>query len=107
MLDKQRRKRKRQLVYFVTRDDVIHGIVMAGVFAVIQLGLRHVAEAISTALAVVTGKLPALPRVTVPILTMQLVLLALLVRGAFWASTHTEEWREMVEDATDEQAAND
>lgn len=91
---------KRSVVRFVTRDKVIQAVATGGAFAVIDKASVNFAIAFNTVLSRLFG-------VRIPVQTLSLVAIVAVVALALWADDHTEEWREIVEEQTGEEAADD
>lgn len=94
------RRFRKAAVYFITSDKIIQAVMTGGVVAIIQYWGVVTVEAANVLLA-----LTPLPRV--PQAVAVLVLMHTAVGIAFWADHHTEEWRQLVEATTGEEAADD
>lgn len=86
---------KHGIVYFITSDKVIQAVMTASAFAVVAAAV----EAIAVFGAAAVGQLAVPP--------LKLVLFAGIFYVAMWADDNTAAWRELVEEKTGEEPADD
>lgn len=91
---KSYKRSKKGVVYFVTSDKVIQAIMTASAFAVVAASV----ETVSLAISAMTGVHP---------IVITLIGMVGVFYISLWIDNNTERWREMVETATGEEAADD
>lgn len=94
------RRSKKTAVYVITSEKVIQAVLTGSVVGAVTSWFEGTSVLISRSVVNVLG-------VFVPAKWILTLWLLGLFAAALWADNHTEEWRELVEEATGEEAAED
>lgn len=105
-----KRRGKRGFVYFITSDKNIQAVKTAAAWGIVAAAVNATANVIQPLVNVGLGAMTNAAigyRIGIPV---SFVVLGLMI-GVFWvvdfADENTDEWRQLVEEATGEEAADD